>query len=86
MFESNHYFAKDGFPNLKRLFQALSAALLLLTPGFDAAQLPSADGEPPLQLVYPEGAVPPPGEPLSILLAWIFRQYCLSKIRCLDGC
>ena len=48
------------------LAQALSAALLLLTPGFDAAQLRLT--EPPLQLVYPEGAILPPGKPAFHIL------------------
>ena len=52
-------------PILTRLAQVLSAALLLLTPGGEAAQLPLAENEPPLQLVYPEGANPPPGETLN---------------------
>ena len=45
----------------------LSAALLLLATGGEAAQLPLAENEPPLQLVYPEGANPPPGETLNSL-------------------
>ena len=46
------------------------SALLLLTLGIDAAQLPLPEiEEPPLQLVFPEGAIiPPPGEPLAIIL------------------
>ena len=67
---------------LKRLVQALSAALLLLAAGCDAAQLPLADGELPLQLVYPEGAIPPPGEPLSLPLAWILMQLLVAAQSC----
>ena len=76
-------------PNLKRWVQALTAALLFFTPGIDAAQLPLADGELPLQLVYPEGAIPPPGEPRSILLhptvgcRTVFRLYRQDY---LEGC
>ena len=68
-------------------FAQVLSALLLLTSSLDAAQLPlpAENEEPPLQLVFPEGAIiPPPSETLQL-----FYISCLdfeAIFNCLQLC